>query len=381
MKTTILTCLLLTTHWLASGRVLKVPSSAYPTIQSAVLAARERDTVLVSPGTYFENIRLTGRNIVLTSLYFKSKEPGAIIRKTIIDGSRPAQADTASCILVFRGETSATIIQGFTIQGGKGTIWIDPAGYGVFREGGGILTEGSSPVIRHNIIRDNVVTPGGSGLVSVGGGGIRCGAGAVHIENNQIVHNQGEGYGGGIVLNYCPGAVVRNNIIAYNSGGKDFSGAGFWATGKDQQTVVALKNNTIAYNETPAAGKQYGGKGGGVWVFSIRVNMQNNIVWGNKQPTGTQVGMDGAALQLDYNCIQDASEGTGTITLDPAFRDTDTFVLNIDSPAIDSGDPVDRDRANRKGKAEFPCRGGLRADLGAYGGQNTANPALAGFNH
>jgi hypothetical protein len=157
MKTFLPALLLLSAHSLFAGHVLTVPAT-YPTIQAAVSAAREGDTVLVSPGIYFENIRLTGRNIVLTSQYYKSANPAAAIRQTIIDGSRPAQADTASCILVFRGESDRTVIQGFTIRGGTGTVWLDPAGNGVFREGGGILTEGSSPVIRHNIIRDNAAS-------------------------------------------------------------------------------------------------------------------------------------------------------------------------------------------------------------------------------
>ena len=126
--------------------------------------------MLVSPGVYYENLQLRGKNIVLSSRYFQEADPADVIRQTVIDGSQPQHPDTASCLLIWKGETNATVVQGFTFRGGKGTVWIDPAGFGTFREGGGILTEFSSPVIRHNIIRDNLVTPGGAGLVSVGGG-------------------------------------------------------------------------------------------------------------------------------------------------------------------------------------------------------------------
>ncbi len=156
---------------LSAQNTIRVPADQ-PSIQAAVNAAQEGDTVLVSPGLYHENVQLRGRNIVLTSRYFLENDPAATIRQTIVDGSQPVHPDTASCLLIWKGETAATVIQGFTFRGGKGTIWLDPAGAGTFREGGGILTEFSAPVIRHNIIRDNTVTSGGAGIVSTGGGGI-----------------------------------------------------------------------------------------------------------------------------------------------------------------------------------------------------------------
>ncbi|MCB0542641.1 MAG: VCBS repeat-containing protein [Saprospiraceae bacterium] len=357
---------------------LHVPAD-FPAIQSAIDQAQEGDTVLVSPGVYYENLQLRGKNIVLSSRYFQEADPADVIRQTVIDGSQPQHPDTASCLLIWKGETNATVVQGFTFRGGKGTVWIDPAGFGTFREGGGILTEFSSPVIRHNIIRDNLVTPGGAGLVSVGGGGIRCGEGAVRIENNYIVHNRAEGYGGGIVLNYCPDAVVIHNVIAFNYGGKNFSGGGFWTTGANQNTVNLLKNNTIAFNESPGPASQYGGKGGGVWAFSISLKMENNIIWGNTQAVGKQVANSGAVLDLLYNCIETGMPGTGIIADDPLFRDTTGFILEAGSPAVDAGNPdPDYNESSANGRrAGFPARGRLRCDLGAYGGNPPlSNPAF-----
>ena len=350
------------------SKTLLVPGE-YSTIQAAVNAAQEGDTVMVSPGLYYENIQLRGRNIVLTGRFALDKNP-ALIEQTIIDGSKPAHPDTASCLLIWKGESAATVVQGFTFRNGGGTVWLDPAGFGVFREGGGILTEFSSPVIRYNIIRNNIVLPAGPGMVSNGGGGIRCGDGAPLIENNRIIHNQGAGYGGGIVLNYCPGAIVRNNVIAFNYGGKDFSGGGFWSTGKDQQTMVILQNNVIACNQTPAGTKQFSGKAGGVWTFSIKLLMRNNIVWGNTQALGKQVDQAGANTEAHYNCIQDGFAGSGNITDDPLFADTLCFQLSPGSPCIDAGDPAPgpQDFSLNNRAAAFPARGDLRSDMGAYGG-------------
>lgn len=353
----------------------RVPAD-FPKIQLAINAAQAGDTVLVSPGVYSENLQLRGRDIVLSSRYFLEKDPAKTIRETIVDGSQPTRADTASCILIWKGETRATVIQGLTLRGGRGTRWYDHYVPGYFREGGGILSEFSSPTIRHNIIRDNTVPKEGANLISNGGGGIRCGDGSPLIEGNQIVHNRADGYGGGIVFNYCPDAVVAHNIIAYNYGGKDYAGGGFWASGLEG-TVNTLINNTIACNQSPGPVSQFGGKAGGVWSFSITVKLQNNIVWGNTQATGKPIGGSDATYQLQYNCVETGYVGTATISANPMFRDTVSFVLEAGSPAIDAGNPGEafEDFSKNNRSAAFPARGKTRCDLGAFGGSPVANPA------
>jgi hypothetical protein len=365
---------------LAQAQTLHVPAD-YPTIQSAVFAAQEGDTVLVSPGIYYENVQLQGRDIVLTSR-FRIDQDAALIEQTVIDGSQPVHPDTGSCLLIWKHETAATVIEGFTLRGGTGTVWLDPAGFGTYREGGGILTEFSSPVIRHNIIRDNVIpsaTP--PPINSTGGGGIRSGDGAPLIEHNLIVHNRADGYGGGIVLNYTPGAVIRNNVIAYNQGGVDFSGGGLWAVGTDQNTVVVFQNNVLAYNEALPGPGQLDGQGGGMWINAIKVLVSNNIVWGNIQDNGKQVRSSGANLVVQYNTIQDGHPGsTATSTLDPLFADTACFQLSPGSPAVDAGrdDAAVQDFSFNERRAAFPARGTLRADQGAYGGPGRGPLACSG---
>ncbi|MFM9948713.1 MAG: FG-GAP-like repeat-containing protein [Saprospiraceae bacterium] len=365
----------LITNLLTAQTTYRVPAD-FPKIQAAIDAAQTGDTVLVSPGMYYENLQLRGRDIVLSSRYFLDFDPAKTIRETIIDGSQPTHPDTASCILIWKGETQATVIQGFTLRGGKGTRWYDRYVPGYFREGGGILSEFSSPVIRHNIIRDNTVSKEGANLVSHGGGGIRCGDGSPRIEGNQIIHNRADGYGGGIVLNYCPGAVVANNVIAFNIGGKDFSGGGFWATGL-AGTINTLTNNTIAYNQSPGPATQFGGKAGGIWVFDITLKVQNNIVWGNTQATGKPIDTAKGVLQMQYNCVQSGFDGTGSISANPMFRDTLSFILEAGSPVIDQGNPSSAfdDFSKNSRTASFPARGKLRNDLGAFGGGKVQNPA------
>ncbi|MEO6037994.1 MAG: hypothetical protein ABIQ93_06225, partial [Saprospiraceae bacterium] len=112
-------------HCHLNAQTHQVPAD-FPTIQAAINAAQEGDTVLVSPGTYLENLQLRGKNIVLTSRFHLDQNPD-LIEQTIVDGSQPLHADTASCLLIWKGETAATVVEGFTFRGGKGTVWLDPA--------------------------------------------------------------------------------------------------------------------------------------------------------------------------------------------------------------------------------------------------------------
>lgn len=107
----------------AFGRIIEVPGDQ-PSIQAAIDASVNGDTVVVEPGTYFENIFFHHKNILLTSKFYETGDL-SFITSTIINGSRPANADTASCVLIIDGEDSTAILQGFTITGGKGTSWKD----------------------------------------------------------------------------------------------------------------------------------------------------------------------------------------------------------------------------------------------------------------
>ncbi|MBK9015463.1 MAG: hypothetical protein IPM82_16145 [Saprospiraceae bacterium] len=147
--------------------LLQVPAQ-FPTIQSAIDAAQDGDTVFVWAGEYFENLRFKGKSIVLTSRFYITHTANTI-SNTIINGSQPTHPDTASCILIVDGEDASTVVQGFTLTGGKGTKWLDPHGAGTYREGGAILTQGISPTIQFNVIRDNSVTVEGPGVTSTGG--------------------------------------------------------------------------------------------------------------------------------------------------------------------------------------------------------------------
>lgn len=346
---------------------IHVPSDQ-PTIQSGINASSDGDTVIVDAGEYFENINLKGKNILLTSHFYESFDYKEI-ENTIINGSMPANPDSASVILIISGEGAGCIIQGFTITGGTGTKWLDEHGAGTYREGGGILVENATPIIRYNYIQNNSVT-NYTGVLSTGGGGMRCGDSNIQIYNNIIRNNYATGYGGGLVFNYCNHAYVKNNLISSNTGGEDYGGGGIWATGNEGQ-ILEITNNTIVNNHATGSGT-YGGKGGGLFYFSVTTLLTNSIVWGNTQTILNSIYINGGLMTCTYSAIEEGFMGTGNIEEDPLFMDTICFLLDTLSPCVDAGDPDEAyaDIASdvMPGQAAYPSRGTLINDMGAYGG-------------
>ena len=357
-KITLFVSIMLIASFYSHATVIEVPGNA-ESIQEAIDMADPGDTVLVSPGTYYENIRFNGKNIMVGSHFILENEP-AYILSTIINGSQPIYADTASCVMFINGEDSTAVLAGFTLTGGTGTVWEDEHSPGYwFTEGGGILIQYSSPTIRNNLIIDNEAIAMPSGVTSAGGGAIRSGDSNPRILNNIIMNNQGR-YGAGIVLNYS-GAIIRNNIIAGNFGGEDFGGGGIWSLGNGDNPKL-IENNTLVNNHAT-------NYGGGIRLWATMVTITNCIFWGNTAPNHPQI--QGATGIVTYCDVEGGYTGTGNIDADPLFEGVQNM-LGEGSPCIDAGHPdplyFDPEDPQNPGMALFPAMGGVANDMGAYGG-------------
>ena len=352
-----------TVDYIQIGSVINIPGDQH-TIQAGINAAQNGDTVLVAPGTYYENINFNGKNIVVTSNFVYSSD-FEDIENTIINGSNSETSDTASCVIFCSGENSTAVLQGFTITQGTGTHWVDPQfpDY-TWHSGGGVFIFQSSPTIKNNYIIDNHVDDD-SGVSGASGGGICFYGGNPFIVNN-IIKNNSALYGAGVVIDYA-GCIFKNNIVAENTGGQDYGGGGFWIIGNGSSPII-IENNTIVNNESVSTG-------GAMYLWLTNLTLRNNIIWGNTQTSGNLIHLsDEATVEIQYTNIEGCYTGQGNIDTLPLFS-TENYLLSDNSPCIDAGhshpDYNDIEDPANPGFALFPSKGELTNDMGVYGGQNS----------
>ncbi|RLC50584.1 MAG: hypothetical protein DRI23_02985 [Candidatus Cloacimonadota bacterium] len=342
--------------------IISIPDD-FSSIQVGIEQSTDGDTVLVAPGTYFENLNFDGKNILLTSNFlFENNQ--SYIEQTIIDGSTSTNPDTNSVVVFCNNETASAVIQGFTITGGGGTVWIDPQLPALtWFSGGGIFMYYSSPTIRYNLITENNVE-NTNNYDGASGGGLLCFRGNPLIHNNTISLNQAD-YGAGVVVDYS-GAVIKNNLVINNSGGELYGGGGLYVIGSDIEPIQVI-NNTIFGNHSET-------DGGAIKTYSSPIIALNNIIWGNTQVSGNQIN-GGGSISITYCCVEGGFTGTGNIDADPLFVD-DYYLLSSNSPCIDAGYSgngyFDLEDPDNSGYALYPSQGTILNDMGVYGGPLTA---------
>ena len=173
------------------------------TIQAGIDSSSTGDTVLVSSGTYLENLRFD-RDVVLLG------EQGSEL--AIIDGSGAGET------VVFFGPstTRKSILDGFRITGGAGS-----SRHFARPRGGGIYIWGGSPTIRNNLIIGNRAERSLGGGIFVGSLDFSQHPEPL-IENNVVAENLAL-LGGGLSLNrgspILRGNIIRNNLSITDGGG------------------------------------------------------------------------------------------------------------------------------------------------------------------
>jgi hypothetical protein len=345
----------------ARAEVIEVPGEV-ETIQAAIGAATDGDTVLVAPGCYEENIDFRGKAILVASHYVLAQD-SSYVRRTIIDGGHSQDPDTMSCVRFVSEEGPASVLQGFLLTGGTGTTWVDPQWpQYTWRGGGGIFCFRSSPTIANNLVCGNDVSNNGS-YDGAQAGGILCYGGQPRICNNTVSANRAD-YGGGIVVDYS-GALITNNIVAHNHGGVVYGGGAFWTIGQGPAPIV-IENNTVIGNVSAT-------NGGAFYIWNSAVTARNNILWDNEQAVGGPIRLAGSgSLALTYTDVEGGYTGEGNMSMEPQFADSVSFVLTPESPCVDSGDPEvvynDPEDPAHPGLALWPAQGVLRNDMGVYGG-------------
>jgi len=299
------------------SQVISVPKDQ-PSIQAGIDSAEEGDTVLVAEGTYLENINFEGKAITVASRFLMDGDTSHI-SNTIIDGSQPMHPDTASTVLIISGEGSTSVLCGFTITGGSGTliegIYITPSASS-YSEGGGILIMDGGCRIEYNTIRDNSVGPGYPSFVPNGGGiGViisdskRSNDQAIVIQHNLIVNNtafgnQAGGAGMHIFIENARSAASLDVIIQDNTISKNrnvYSGSNSVAVGSGlcmgfhlpvRNGDYIIRNNVISHNRIDHSNPAWV-SGGGIYIYYMGEGensnpsplIYNNVISDNYSPT------------------------------------------------------------------------------------------------
>lgn len=297
----------------------------YDYIQHAIVRGNPGDKIVVSEGTYYEDIDFKGKNLTLSST---NPDDPAVVATTIIDGDGRA-------VTYANGETADCILSGFTITGASRGI------YG---------TNNAVPTIDKCTIMGNT----GSGIELYKGGNPT-------LTNCTIVANGGSGLemrplkSGRFTFYNSP--VLTNCIVAANNDYGLLRG------------IPTITNCTIAGNLKSGIQDSF-------------ATVTNSIVYFNNDGGAQIVNITGT---VTYTDIQGLYTGDGNIDADPLFAamaggdyhlksqagrwqpESETWITDdVTSPCIDAGDP-----ASPIGSESDPNGGVI--NMGAYGGTNQAS--------
>ena len=333
-----------------AAATINVPAQQ-ATIQDGINAAATGDTVLVAPGTYYENINFNGKAVTVTS----SGGPAV----TIIDGSK----SSTSTVTFSTDETLKSIISGFTIRNGYSQD---------------IYVSSASPTIKGNVILGNLQSGYGNGIYTISGSpsiqgnliannqtGIYARSNdSVHVLGNIIAGNQQTGAllyfsskadlvqqntivdnsDGGITVDYpVSSTTLIQNLITGNAG----AGVNFYLS--YETGSLTLVSNTIAGNIAQCCGAASASE-----IVSYPIDgatLENNLVVSTSDsPAFDCTSTDGPATFSNndvyssggsaYTAECPVETGTqGNLSADPLFTDTlsDNFHIQSTSPAIKAG--------------------------------------------
>ena len=315
----------------AIAAVYYVPEE-YATIQSAIDACQDFDTVVIAAGRYSglgnRNINFKGKAITV-----RSTDPGnsQIVNTTIIDCEGKGRG-----FVFYMAEKAGSTVKGLTITNGYALL------------GGAIYCyNNSSPSITNCVVKNNS---------AVFGGGIACASSETRpkITNCNITANAALVGGGGFYLN-ASSPIIKNCII---SGNLAPNGGAIYSHNAGNPVIV---NCTISGNVASSSA-------GAIYCYkSSNLTISHSILWGDTAMNASEilVGNLGAATSIqiahcdiqggDQNIIRDTDctvdWGQGNINLDPYFDNTGYLISDIqiitagdyhlleESPCIDAGDP------------------------------------------
>jgi len=284
-------------------------------INGALVLAQSGDTILVSPGYYWEpRIGLSQFAIHLIS------EAGPEVTTIRLLKRSPDDVN----VVIMRDISEPCSIIGFTITGASG---------GFLDAGGGIDCENSALLIKNNIITGNWC---------INSGAIFCyGAISPTIDGNLICSNEQWGGGALGIMDCSP--LVKNNTIVCNRSSDGTSA--IWIDGNPSHPIIM--NNIIAFDSSSTTG------GPAVWASTPanQIVFECNNVWGN-YPANY------------FGTLTDQTGINGNISQDPLFcgiSGSGNYYLQESSPCAESHVPA-HCAGFRMGRYPVKCTVGIEQE-------------------
>ena len=267
--------------------VLEVPSQ-FSSIQEAVDAACDGDTILIAPGAYQENLVVENKPVTIGSFFMVNGDTESI-SNTLIDGG-----SNGSVITVISTDYPGVSIKGLTLTNGSGRL-IDNQ----HTAGGALFAAGADSISLSFVhIRDNSADYG-SGIYNAYS---NMNAEHVYLLNNTSGQQSGSMH---IIGKQC---TIINNTIAGNSG-----------SGLQLYHTSAMVRNSIFWNNTLSAITS---------ISNSDLDLSYSLVQGGEGPLllNNEITLTGSVGNIDTDPLL-MSDITGQLKLQPG------------SPCIDAGDP------------------------------------------
>jgi cytochrome c peroxidase len=359
----------------------------YKRITDALGCAPEGSVIHVAPGTYYENLLVKDRDLVIDGW-------GAVI-----DGGR-----SGPCVTVFGAQTQGTVLRGLTLSNGGGQN--APAGALFVTDSSSVLCDGC-------VLSDSLGQQGGGAYVRNSshltlvdavvernssqqqGGGLTIDGGSLTMSNSIVWENSTQGSGGGVLVYNTAQLSMNGVLVLNNSAGQEVGGlflnggsahlynvsisfnsanqqvGGFRAMNSANVVATGLKvaNNTVANG----IGGMYVDGGvldlshatiatnSGVELYlmnSMSVTIANSIIWDNGQGGAVASNLQTQLpATIEHSLIDWAGfAAQGYLRVDPLFENAAAGNHNLqsDSPAADAGHPNQQDPD------------GSRSDMGAH---------------
>jgi hypothetical protein len=279
----------------------------YHSIQDAIDAADDGDTIRVAEDTYTETLVITEDITVQGGWSLKctthlTDDP----QFTVIDGG------AAGSVVSISGGSTATL-DDLTITNGQS------------QKGGGVHVSGASATLNNMLVTGNVISPTGSTYLEWAyGGGVYVYEGTIALTDCDITYNTSHPdaseicLGGGLALEsealYPAIAVIEGTRIMSNTDPSPFMdrlrGGGLYIDPQSQVTFEGV-DNLIAYNEA------YGG--GGVYTYGDTdlegVLIRDNYALSGSGGIHVSSGYEGGRIANNYLLYNSTSLGGASISV------------------------------------------------------------------